>query len=72
MSDRYQRTRERRILAGTAPHVEVLLHHYAFDKLTHKYVAPAPAAPAEDELMSRMTIEDLREMYELWTKMREI
>jgi hypothetical protein len=30
MSDRYQRTLERRILAGTAPHMEVLLHHYAF------------------------------------------
>jgi hypothetical protein len=43
MSDRYQRTLERRILAGTAPHMEVLLHHYAFGKPTHKYVAPAPA-----------------------------
>ena len=46
MSDRYQRTLERRILAGMAPHMEVLLHHYAFGKPTHKYVAPAPAPPA--------------------------
>jgi hypothetical protein len=76
MSDRYQRTLERtlerRILAGTAPHMEVLLNHYAFGKPTHKYVAPAPAAPPEDELMSRMTIEEQREMYELLTQIREI
>ena len=72
MSDRYQRTLERRILAGTAPHMEVLLHHYAFGKPTHKYVAPAPAAPTEAELLSRMTIEEQREIYELWTKRREI
>jgi hypothetical protein len=52
--------------------MEVLLHHYAFGKPTHKYVAPAPAAPPEAELMSRMTIEDQRETNELWTKMREI
>ena len=72
MSDRYQRTLERRILAGTAPHMEVLLHHYAFGKPTHKYVAPAPAAPTEAELLSLMTIEEQREIYELWTKRREI
>ena len=71
MSDRYQRTLERRILAGTAPHMEVLLHHYAFGKPTHKYVAPAPAPPPEHELLSRMSIEEQREMYELSTKMRE-
>jgi hypothetical protein len=67
-----RRTLERRILAGTAPHMEVLLHHYAFGKPTHKYVAPAPAAPPEDELMSRMTSEEQREMYELLTQIREI
>jgi hypothetical protein len=32
--------------------MEVLLDHYAFGKPTHKYVAPAPAAPPEDELMA--------------------
>jgi hypothetical protein len=72
MSDRYQRALERRILAGTAAHMEVLLHHYAFGKPMHKYVAPAPAAPPEAELMSRMTIEEQRETYELLTKIREI
>jgi hypothetical protein len=65
MSDKYQRSLERRILAGTAPHMEVLLHHYAFGKPTDKYVEPAPPAPPEAELKSRMTKEEHREMYDL-------
>jgi hypothetical protein len=71
-SDGYRRTVERRILAGTAPQMEVLLHHYAFGKPTNKYTEPAPPAPPEAELMSRMTKEERRQMYDLVTKMREI
>jgi hypothetical protein len=65
MSDSYRRTLERRILAGTAPQIEVLLHHYAFGKPTDKYVEPAPPARSEANLMSRMTKEERREMYEM-------
>lgn len=72
MSDRYRRTLERRILAGTAPQIEVLLHHYAFGKPTDKYVAPAPPARSDAEPMSRMTKEEMREIYGLATRMREI
>jgi hypothetical protein len=72
MSDRYRRTLERRILAGTAPQMEVLLHHYAFGKPTDKYVAPAPPARPEFNRMSRMTKEERREIYVLLTRMREI
>jgi hypothetical protein len=72
MSDRYRRTLKRRILAGTAPHMEVLLHHYAFGKPTDKYVEPAPPAPPDRELRSRMTKEELREMRGLLIRLREI
>jgi hypothetical protein len=72
MSDTYQRSLERRILAGTAPHMEVLLHHYAFGKPTDKYVEPAAPAPPQAALMSKMTQEECLEMYDLATRMREI
>lgn len=72
MSDKYRRTLERRILAGTAPHMEVLLHQYAFGKPTDKYVEPARPAPPDRELLSRMTIEELREIRGLATRRREI
>jgi hypothetical protein len=68
MSDRYRGTLERRILAGTAPHMEVLLHHYAFGKPTNKYVEPAPPAPPQADL----TREEAREIYDLATRMRAI
>jgi hypothetical protein len=71
MSDRYRRPLELRILAGTAPHMEVLLHHYAFGKPTHKYVAPAPAEPVV-QLTAGMTREEKYEIYGLVTRMREI
>jgi hypothetical protein len=72
MSDRYRRTLERRILAGTAPQIEVLLHHYAFGKPTDKYVEPAPPARSEANLMSRTTKEERREMYEMAKRTLEI
>ena len=72
MSDRYRKTLERRILAGTAPQIEVLLHHYAFGKPTDKYVEPAPPARPEANPMSRMTQEEIREIYDLATRMREL
>jgi hypothetical protein len=73
MSDKYQRTLERRILAGTAPQMEVMLHHYAFGKPpTAKYVEPAPPAPPAAELMSGMTKEEKLEIYGLVTRRREI
>jgi hypothetical protein len=73
MSDRYRRTLERRILAGTAPQIEVLLHHYAFGKPTDKYVEPAPPVRSEAKLlMSRMTKEEIREMVDLARRMRVI
>jgi hypothetical protein len=72
MADRYRRALERRILAGTAPQIEVLLYHYAFGKPTDKYVEPAPPTQPEANLMSRMTKEEIREMYHLAKRMREI
>jgi hypothetical protein len=72
MSDKYRRTLERRILAGTAPQMEVLLHHYAFGKPTDKYVEPAPPARPEAEPMSRMTKEEASEIYGLLTRIREL
>ena len=72
MSDRYRKTLERRILAGTAPQIEVLLHHYAFGKPTDKYVEPAPPARPEANLLSRMTKEERQEIYGLATRMREM
>jgi hypothetical protein len=72
MSDRCRRSLERRILAGTAPHMEVLLHHYAYGKPTDKYVEPAPPARLEGNQMSRMTKEEIREMYHLAKRMSEI
>ncbi len=72
MSDRYRRTLERRILAGTAPQMEMMLHHYAFGKPMDKYVEPAPPGPPEGELMSGMTKEETREIYGLVTRMRDI
>ena len=71
-SDRYRKTLERRIVAGKAPQMEVLLHHYAFGKPMAKYVEPAPPAPSEADLMSRMTQEEAREMYDLLTRIRAL
>jgi hypothetical protein len=72
MSDRYRRILERRILAGTAPQMEVLLHHYAFGNPTDKYVEPVPPAPSKAHLMSRMTKEEIREMVDLARRMQVI
>jgi hypothetical protein len=72
MSDKYRRTLERRILAGTAPQMEVMLHHYAFGKPTAKYVEPAPPRPPEAELTLGMTNEEKLEIYGLITRRREI
>jgi hypothetical protein len=72
MSDKYRRTLERRILAGTAPQMEVMLHHYAFGKPTAKYVEPAPPGPPEAELTFGMTNEEKLEIYGLITRRREI
>jgi hypothetical protein len=72
MSHRYRRALERRILAGTAPHIEVLLHHYAFGKPTDKYVEPAPPARSDANRMSRMTNEEIREMYQMAKRRLEI
>jgi hypothetical protein len=70
MSDKYRRTLERRILAGTAP--QMMLHHYAFGKPTAKYVEPAPPRPPEAELTLGMTNEEKLEIYGLITRRREI
>jgi hypothetical protein len=72
MSDGYRRKLERRILAGTAPQMEVLLHYYAFGKPTDKFVEPAPPARPEAELISRMTKEEKREMHHLAKRRLEI
>jgi hypothetical protein len=72
MSDGYRRSVGRRIEAGKAPHMEVLLHHYAFGKPTYKYVEPPSPRPPINELMSRMTKEELREMADLWRRIRDI
>jgi hypothetical protein len=63
----------RRILAGSAPHMEVLGHHYAFGKPKHTYVPAESAAQSPlATAMDRMTSEEVREMSRLMTKMRGI
>lgn len=42
-SPRYRQSLQRRIVAGKAPHMEILLHHYAFGKPTARVeVAQSP------------------------------
>jgi hypothetical protein len=76
MSDQYRRSLERRIEAGRAPQMEVLLHHYAFGKPTDKYVEPAPAPQSQrseaSEAIKRMTNEEQLEMYSLIKRMEEM
>lgn len=73
MSDRYRRSLVQRIETGKAPHMEVLLHHYAFGKPKHTYVEPAPAQQSEiEQALELMTTEELREMRDLRTRMDEM
>src|SRR5262249_26384796 len=48
MSDSYRTSLVQRLEAGKAPHMEVLLHHYAFGKPKHSYVEPA--APKQSDV----------------------
>ena len=65
MSDKYRETLKRRIMAGAAPHMEVLLHHYSFGKPRFQVgdveVAPPRHDPALVEVVKRMTKEERRE-----------
>jgi len=72
MSPRYRTSLEQRLLAGTAPHVEVLLHHYAFGLPRHKYVEPVRPSRPEVELVKRMTKEERLELAGLARRTREI
>ena len=73
MSDSYRNSLVQRIEAGKAPHIEVLLHHYAFGKPKHTYVEPAPAKRSDfEQAVERMTSEEISQMYELQTRMREM
>jgi hypothetical protein len=72
-SDRYRRSLEQRIEAGRAPHMEVLLHHYAFGQPKNKYVPAAPAPQSQmAAAMERTTKEETLEMYHLAKRMEEI
>jgi hypothetical protein len=62
ISDSYRRSLVRRIEAGKAPQMEVLLHHYAFGKPKHTYVEPAPARQsALEQALERMTSKEVCE-----------
>jgi hypothetical protein len=73
MSDGYRRSLVRRIEAGKAPHMEVLLHHYAFGKPKHTYVEPAPAKQsAFEQALERMSSEEVCEMNDLYKRINEM
>jgi hypothetical protein len=41
-SDEYQESLKRRVLAGEAPHMETLLHHYAYGKPVERIAPTTP------------------------------
>jgi hypothetical protein len=56
MSDSYRTSLVQRLEAGQAPHMEVLLHHYAFGKPRHSYVEPAASKQSDSQrALERMT-----------------
>jgi hypothetical protein len=72
-SDSYRRSLVRRLEAGKAPQMEVLLHHYAFGKPKHTYVEPAPAKQsALEQALERMTGEEVRERNDLYKRIDEM
>ena len=73
ISDSYRRSLVRRIEAGKAPQMEVLLHHYAFGKPKHTYVEPAPAKQsAFEQALERMTSKEVCEMNDLYKRIDEM
>lgn len=73
MSVSYRRSLERRIEAGRAPHMEVLLHHYAFGQPNDKYVPAAPPPQSQTAAaMKRMTKEEVDEAFRLAKRLDEL
>src|SRR2546425_11337464 len=55
MSEEYRANLKRRLLAGEAPHLEVLLHHYAFGKPRTSVEILAPGLPGAALVQSMTT-----------------
>jgi hypothetical protein len=72
MSDSYRRSLSQRIEAGKAPQMEVLLHHYAFGKPKHMYVAPPPQRSETEQAFERMTTEELQQIHDLHKRIAEM
>ena len=71
MSEEYRAHLERRMMAGKAPHMEVLLHHYAFGKPRDKAEIPPPQrGPSMAEGLRRLSNEDRYTYYTLLKKMQ--
>ena len=69
MSEEYRANLKRRLLAGEAPHLEVLLHHYAFGKPRTSVEILAPGLPGA-ALVQSMTTDDVKALVDLARQLR--
>ena len=69
MSEEYRANLKRRILAGEAPHLEVLLHHYAFGKPRTSVEILAAGLPGA-ALVQSMTTDDVKALVDLARQLR--
>jgi hypothetical protein len=71
MSEKYRRNLERRINAGTAPQLEVLLHHYGFGKPRELVEISQPTNEVPlGELLKMLTEKEAQQLLVIFEKMR--
>ena len=70
MSEEFRENLKRRILAGEAPHMEILLHHYGFGKPKTSVEVLAPPGVSVAHLMKSMTADDVRALVDLARQLR--
>src|SRR5262249_639506 len=77
-SDTYRANVKRRIMGGKAPHMEVLLHHYAFGKPKFQVGDAEVTSPQSQEISRRaevlghLTKEERREYFDILNRARAI
>lgn len=69
MSEEYRENLKRRILAGEAPHIEVLLHHYGFGKPKTSVEVLASGLTGAG-LMQSTTADDVKALVDLARRLR--
>jgi hypothetical protein len=69
MSEEYRENLKQRILAGAAPHLEVLLHHYGFGKPKSSVEILGPGLTGA-ALMKSVTADDVKAMVDLARQLR--